>query len=201
MLALKNRNIVPPGGFRYTQKESGKTLYAPTFHTLCEVVKAHRAANGYPIDIDYQTEIETQLCLELGGEGCKEIGLEVKPRQLGFADVMRFTKTLGESILKGNPRVDSEEANRRALICTQCSANVRAHGCSGCNSKRVASLITTLTGTDKTEHDEKLESCAYCGCLNKAQVWFPLEILQNHIKESINKALPENCWKKKHDGS
>ena len=201
MLALRNRNIVPPGGFRYTQKESGKTLHANSFHALCEVVKNHRQANGYPLDIDYETDIETQLCLQLSKHDCKEVGIEVKPRQLGFADVMRFTKILGESVLKGNPRVDKEEANRRALICAGCNANVKAHGCAGCNSKRVAGLITTLTGTDETDHDDKLESCTFCGCLNKAQVWFPLSILQNHIKANINKALPEHCWKKRHDGT
>ncbi len=199
MLALKNRNIVPAGGFRYTQRESGVTMAAHTFNQLCELVKNHRQANGYPLSIDYEAEIEMQLCLQLDREECKQVKAEIKPRQLGFADVMRFTKTLGESVLKGNPRVDKEEANRRALICTGCNANVKAMGCSGCNSKRVASLITTLTGTDKTDHDEKLDSCAYCGCFNKAQVWFPLDILQNNVKESINNALPEHCWKKKNN--
>lgn len=197
MLTLINRSIVPPGGFRYTQEESGVTMHAPTFQALCEVVKNHRAANGYPISIDYEREIETQLCLRLPQGSCKEVGTAITPRQLGFADVMRFTKTLGESILKGNPRVDKEEANRRALICVGCNANVKAHGCSGCNSSKVETLVKTLTGTDETDHDAKLESCQFCGCLNKAQVWFPLDILQKHIKKSINDALPEHCWKKK----
>lgn len=197
MLALKNRSIVPNGGFRYTQKESGRTIHAPTFHALCEIVKNHRAANGYPISIDYEAEIETQLCLQLPKGECKQVGTQVTPRKLGFSDVMRFTKIIGESILKGSPRVDKDEANRRALICADCNANVQAAGCSGCNSKRVAGLVESLTGTDRTDHDEKLHSCQFCGCFNKAQVWFPLEILQGHTKENVNSALPDHCWKKK----
>jgi hypothetical protein len=57
-------------------------------------------------------------------------------------------------------------------------------------------LVRRLAGTNATEHDSQLESCRHCGCFNKAQVWFPLKILQKYQREAVRRALPSHCWKK-----
>ena len=107
-----------------------------------------------------------------------------------------FTAILGESILKGNPRVDQEEADRRASICVNCPSNVKPSGCEGCGVARIKDLISNLAG-GQTVHDNSLESSKHCGCLNRAQIWFPLSMLQKHTSNRVMNELPDNCWKKK----
>tara|TARA_R110002020_G_scaffold265840_7_gene480666 strand:+ start:3012 stop:3599 length:588 start_codon:yes stop_codon:yes gene_type:complete len=195
MLELADKSLTPPDGWRYMQRESRQLLRSTSFNNLVDAVRDHRVANGYPIQMDFEREVEEGVCLQIP-EACKEAPDRLLPLRLKIANVMRFTITLGESILKGSPRVDSTEANRRASICSDCPANVRAEGCGGCNSTRVNELVEKLTGAKPTNHDDKLESCKYCGCFNKAQVWFPLDLLQKHTSEEIREELPENCWKK-----
>ena len=195
MLRIRERQTTPHNGWRYKQRESGKLITATSFPNLVAAVREHRLANGYPIQMDMELEVEGGVCKEIP-EACQEKPADLIPQRLTIANVVAFTVTLGESILKGNPRVEKEEANRRAIICSDCEANVRAEGCGGCNSSRLDAVIAKVTGTKPTDYDNKLESCKYCGCLNRAQVWFPLDILQNHIKPEIREALPAHCWKK-----
>lgn len=195
MQALADKSLTPPDGWRYFQRESRQLLRSTSFNNLVDVVRDHRVANGYPISMDFEREVEMGVCKEIP-EACKEVNGRLLPLRMKIANVMRFTITLGESILKGSPRVDDKEANRRASICSDCSANVRAEGCGGCNSAVVNEMVEKITGAKPTNYDDKLESCKYCGCFNKAQVWFPLDLLQKHTSEEIRKELPEHCWKK-----
>lgn len=195
MLRLTDKQTTPPNGWRYRQRESGKLITATSFMNLVAAVRQHRIANGYPIQMDMELEIEDGVCKEVP-EVCKERPADLIPQRLTIANVVAFTMTLGESILKGNPRVDQEEADRRGSICAGCPANVKADGCGGCNSARLDQVISKVTKSGTTQFDSMLESCKFCGCLNRAQIWFPLEILQNHIKPEVRDALPEHCWKK-----
>lgn len=195
MLKLKDKSLTPPGGWRYVQRESGKVITATSFLNLVAEVQQHRMANGYPIQMDMEQEVDEGVCREIP-EACVERKHEAIPSRLNIRNVLNFTMTLGESILKGNPKVDEEEANRRAKICATCPANINADGCGACNLDTINSLITKLTGAMPTRYDDKLESCRYCGCLNKAQVWFPLDILKRHLNPEIAEALPTACWKK-----
>ena len=194
MLILKNSLQPPPKGWIYRQKESGELIKSNSLQGLIDAVKAHRLANGYPISIDYEAEILDGVCRE-APEACTEGGSSA-PRHLKITDVLRFTALLGESVLRGNPRVDADEANRRAAVCADCPDNVKAAGCEGCTSQTVNNLVSTLTGAKATSQDHKLQSCKHCGCLNRAQVWFPLEMLQKHMAAEVAGRLPSYCWKK-----
>jgi len=195
MLKPTDKYTTPPNGWRYLQRESGKLIRGTSFSNLLAAVREHRMANGYPMQMDMEQEVEEGVC-EQSPSICVEVEADLIPHKLTIANVLAFTMTLGESILKGSPRVDDVEANRRAVICSGCTDNVRAEGCGACNSKRINSIVEKLTRSKPTDHDDKLATCRYCGCLNKAQVWFPLSILQNHIKPEIREALPAHCWKK-----
>jgi hypothetical protein len=195
MLKLKDKYTTPPGGWRYTQRESGKLISSPSFPSLVVAVRQHRMANGYPLQMDMEQEVEEGACKESPGH-CDDMPPDLIPSKLTLSNVFAFTMTLGESLLKGNPRVDDEEADRRAAVCAGCSDNVPIGGCGGCNAKTINSAIEKLTRAKPTKLDDKLHTCRYCGCLNKAQIWFPLDILQNHINPKIREALPAHCWKK-----
>ena len=194
---IKDKGEVPCGGlFKYRQPESGMTLTASSWNGLLEKVRQHRCANGYDIPITFEADVEEGLC-SLLPDACKEEErAQVVPSRVTLPQVLRFTALIGESLLKGSPRVSIEEANRRAAICAPCRDNVKAEGCSGCSSGSVDKLVMRLVGKQTTKQDKQLQSCRHCGCLNRAQIWFPLDLLQRHTPDRVRAALPQPCWKK-----
>jgi len=194
---LRNKGVVPRGGiWRYKQSESGLTLESDSWLGLVDVVKRHRMANGYTIPITFESDIEQGVC-ELAPSVCvKADGKSAASSRITWGQVAQFTGIMISSLLKGRPKEPESEANRRAQICSQCPDNVQAEGCSGCNSRKIETLVQKVAGTSRTKHDSQLESCRHCGCLNRVQVWFPKEILQKHMDNKVREALPAPCWKK-----
>jgi hypothetical protein len=198
MLKLNNRSIAPNGGFTYTQPESGLTLTGHSWEQLVNRVKQHRVANKYPIHVNIEAEIEDQCCRNtVTDEWCSEAkNLPPAPKWQRIAEVLYFTKTLAEKFLRGNQQVEQATANERASICSGCPDNVKVYGCEGCGRGVVEEAIRRVSGASTTAYDDQLQTCRWCGCFNAAQIWFPLEILQNNMSREIRKALPEFCWKK-----
>lgn len=194
MLAWKNKNAIPLGGFRFFQPETETLITAPHWNALVNSVRQHREANELPIDPGLEHEIEMFMCSELP-DGCREVPDPPKA-QITIGGAITFTKILAEVFLRGNPRVDLDEANRRAAICAKCPDNVEATGCKPCHSRNIKKLVERLSGTETTKHDKMLQSCRHCGCFNRVQVWFPLDVLQKNQREAVRGALPDKCWKK-----
>jgi hypothetical protein len=193
MLQWKTKNRVPAGGWRYFQKETDTMITGPHWSGLIANVRAHRTANQIPIDPSFVQEVEDYMCAQF-----EDVCVEVPDKKvsIGISEVMRFTAILAESVLRGSPRESGAEATRRAKICAGCSDNIRPDGCKGCSAGNVEKLVSKLTNTSSTVHDGALESCQHCGCLNKVQIWFPLNILRRHTSQAVLDALPSHCWKK-----
>lgn len=62
---LNDKNLVPPGGFRYRQAETEFTITAPSWKDLLARVKEHRIANNLPIGLEFDREVERQLAAAL----------------------------------------------------------------------------------------------------------------------------------------
>tara|TARA_R110002020_G_scaffold244589_2_gene458248 strand:+ start:414 stop:965 length:552 start_codon:yes stop_codon:yes gene_type:complete len=182
------------GGFRYFQKETGLMITGPHWNGLVGNVRRHREANDLPIDPGLEQEVEDYMCGEMP-DGCHEVANPEKAF-ISISAVVSLTKILVETFLRGNPRVDLDEANRRAKLCVGCPDNVAAEGCRPCHAGNIEKLVKKLAGDDTTKHDAKLESCRHCGCFNKVQIWFPLDVLQKYQREAVRDALPSHCWKK-----
>lgn len=195
MLRLKDRSLVPPGGFRYTQPESGRLITASSLPNLFVAVKEHRAANHYPIGPTFETEVEDGVCRAVP-DSCTEVPASKTAKVMGLADVLRLTALLGESLIRGRNPVEQSEAERRASICVGCADNQVPEGCAPCQSNRIESAIIAITGARATSRDALLQSCRHCGCFNRAQVWIPLDLLLRHSDPSIQPNLPSHCWKK-----
>lgn len=73
---LINTAIVPPGGFRYIQPESGKLISGSSWQQLRQNVIEHRRANKYPIGTDLDAELQDWLCGRIADAGmhCYEQG-------------------------------------------------------------------------------------------------------------------------------
>lgn len=193
MLALRLDNRTPRDGWRYYQKETGVLLKANSLNQLLMTVTDHRMANELPVEPGLDQEIMAFMCAQEGVD-CIEKKVD---DGLSINGVIQFTKILGETLIKGNKIVDGDEAERRAKICAGCSSNIRPDGCTSCGLRGIANMLSKFVGARQTAHDNQLNSCKHCGCLNKAQVWFNLESLQKHTSDRVNRELPSNCWKKR----
>jgi len=187
---LINRNNVPRGGvWKYKEPESGVIIEGDSWIELVQNVRNHRVANGFVIPVTFISDVEEGVC-ELFPAMCKDDdGASIVPKQITWGQVAQFTSIMIESLVKGWHKVDQKEADRRASICAACLDN-------GCSSKRIKQMVQAVAGSSSTKFDSSLESCRHCGCLNKAQIWFPLEILQKHMDKRVSELLPAGCWKK-----
>lgn len=188
---------VPPGGFRYVCPETAARITAASLGELVANSTNHRKANNLPVTQDFAREIEEQLCGTMPPGTCKhEAGVVMTgPRRLTFADVVSATKTLGAWFLKGTPKVNQAEAERRARICLSCPMNQNFDGCTTCAERDLREAMVSFMGDSKTEYDANLHTCFTCGCTLKAAIWFPLSLLQNNMTDETKALLPKHCWK------
>lgn len=197
MLRLLDPTSVPPGGFRYLCPETQTRITAASFAELLAAAETHRKGNNLPVSQDFKTEVEEQLCSIMPPGTCRHgAGVVMSgPRRLTFADVVSATKTLGSWLLKGTPKVEQAEAERRAGICLSCPMNQNFDGCTSCAEKELREAMVSFMGDSRTPYDARLHTCFACGCTLKAAIWFPLEILRKGMTPEITEALPAHCWK------
>lgn len=196
MQTLLDKGTVPPGGFRYKNAETDAIITAPSIGELFSAVRKHRQSNNLPVPLEMDRQIEDQLCSFMPPGTCHQA--IAKPleyiRKLSLDEVVTATKTIGEWLLKGAQRVDKPEAERRAKICAGCPYNQEVSGCTTCAIDRIRTLVAELCGATGVDSESMLHTCHFCGCALKAAVWFPLDILQKHARDT--ELLPDWCWKK-----
>lgn len=199
MMRIINKVEVPPGGWTYYVPQTGTQLDGQSYQALVVNVTEHLLANRLPVMPDIEDRIEHQICRRLPPERCKirlPKGTDLGTR-LNLGQIMAGTMTVLHWLATGAAKVTQEEADARAAICVRCQANVNSTGCASCTGNSVRGLIAKTLGAKQTAYDDKLYFCMSCGCSLKASVWCPLDIQQQHMPESINRQLPDLCWKKK----
>ncbi len=188
---LKSVLVSPPGGWHYRQPESGYAMSAINLGTLVRKVAAHRYNMGYPTEGDLAQELEAYTCARLSPEDQQEYcktGLKLRNR-VHYKQVESFLRVVAAEVLAGAPLVSTEEAERRAMICSKCPLNVGTGGCGICESLLQGLRESVLKKS--TSLDSELKACGVCGCDNKTQVHLPLEILAKGVPHNY----PNFCWK------
>jgi len=192
---LYNDHLGMAGGWRYRIPETGILVKAGSYWLLPDAARAHYAANALPVPSNLNDLILEFVCKN--GATCEWDGIELPKgavkKSLNVSDVIRFTKTRVDALLKG-AKVSQEEADQRAAICAACPSNKPLEGCTSCNSRHLKDFVRFLSQAGTTALDEKLQSCEYCGCFIRSMVWTPLESLKRYDDVS---QLPSNCWKTK----
>lgn len=190
---------IPYGGeYRLKLPERGMVGQGNNFDALIRSITEWRRANSVPIGLAFEDEVEQAVCEKYPTE-CKG-GIAVKPREgrLKLAEVLRGTRVLLAFKLAGSPLVDPAEAERRAKICASCAWNVEfSKPCGGaCGGLR--EMVSAIVGGRKTSVDDRLRSCAVCGCEARAHVHLPLLILAKGVTDAQREQFDaiENCWKK-----
>lgn len=198
MLKLSDRGTVPPGGFKYLNRETQTWVTAASFHELVSAVTRHRTANGLPISSEMDSIVEDQLCTGLPPGTCNH---QTEPaftyKQLNLTDVLAATAMLGKFLIGGRQKVSREEANRRANICASCPANQPTSSCTTCSMNTIRQAVNAVVGGEEVNADSMLGVCAACGCSLKAKVWIPLDLLQQHMTPETLAGLPQWCWCRK----
>lgn len=191
---IKEKNTTPPGGWRFLEMRSKMWHRSHSFQGLVQKVIQHREVNGYPPG-NPEAEVEEFIC-DIEPGSCTK-GLSKPPaRAIKIQDVLRFTKTMAQHVWQGGELVSQEEANRRAEICASCVYNVPTDGCEGCHNPGISKAIKDMLGVKTTEHTDSLQTCWWCGCFNKVQIWFHINVLRKALEPEIQKDLPNHCWKK-----
>lgn len=205
-MRLANSNIRPPGKYRYRVAETGKVFTGTTMDELRVLLGKHCAIHSIPIPT--QEQIEEQICFELGKEAknwCVDPQTGMAGNQapdspdcagLSLRSVKQATFTLVHAAISGR-RVEQDEADRRAGVCVMCNQNREVPGCRGCASDALKTVVESIRGKRTTQFDSRLNTCCVCGCLNKAKIWLPLDIILKHTpidqSEQLRLKAP-NCW-------
>lgn len=198
-MRLKAKNQIPyGGGFKILDPLTGIRIEAVTWDHLVFKVREERKANGAPIGLELEDEIEQWACIAHPDEVSVVDERLPKRRNLNLDDVVRGTQVILAFKLAGSPLVSQDEANRRASICARCPMNLMwSQSCSICN--KIDDVVRGVIGQTKTAHDQQLFSCNICGCSLKAAVHLPNDILNRANNAEMNQAFEVasemfGCW-------
>lgn len=218
---LKSRLHDPPGGFRFYQPETGwEAPHWQPFETLVTVIIEHRKANQrFNLSTDrarVAEELDAHNSARLrdmpGGshyllEGVGDppnFSTVRRPRQspdqvvAGAKKVMAGVGTIIAWLGDGLKPVEQETATRRAEICVSCPLNIPSEGILRALNT-VGDMLHSIAQAKnemklQTQFDDRLETCAACGCVNATKVWVPPEHIKKGITPEVMEKLAERCW-------
>lgn len=185
-------DTTPPGGWKYTQEESGYTIVAMTVPGLKAQIHEHRRSNGYDVSPGWWDVVQAELCLDpTTGYPCVESEPEPE-RKMQITDLLRFFNTMQAWGLKrGFDRVSPEIAQERARVCEECPMNTTVKGCTGCQGV-VRWVGEYLTDEEAAIGDGKLHNCGVCKCVLSLKVHLPSDVIKAAEKSGLS--YPDQCW-------
>lgn len=177
------------------------------FIVLSQHVQDWRRANGWPIGLDFEQELENALCQEYP-DYCESddprAPINPKGRRVSLGDIIGGTRVWLKQALSGRQVVSAEEANARANVCLNCPMKVPFPGGCGGHCGELVDWMKDLTGSGKfklaQEDALNQQACFICNCFLQAAAWVPVDVqisvLSEHQKIQFKQMLP-NCWKAK----
>lgn len=193
---ITSDGITPPGGWKYTQKESGFAMTSITLSDLKRQIETHRVANDFDHGPGWWEEVQMELCLDpyIEEHHCQPDTTYREPevRRLKIMELLKFFRAFREWVMKhGFEKAPEEQVNERAAICATCPLNVKVKGCSGCQG--VGRWLAEFLGQDKeVPQGDKLQNCEVCGCVLKLKIYMPEEAIK--AVTSPEEDYPDHCW-------
>ena len=193
-------DTTPPGGWRYTQPETGYEMQAMVLPALRAQVQMHRKSNReMKLDLDegWWERVQAEMCLDNPGwitSYCDpNAGPQLPSRgPVGIYDLLTFFRAMRKWVFDhGFSRVSKEEQDRRRAICKACPHNIDVKGCTGCQG--VVRWLGEFMDREEVEaEDPDLKNCGVCGCVLKLKTILPAEV----IRETTNPrdTYPDHCW-------
>lgn len=214
-IRLKNRHQCPPGGFQFTQRETGWNRQAWDFRSLCVELQKHRIANPkfhLPTDLgeimDEVDDANAQRVLAIRGADIYVVSTEGSPPKLsaprpravgGGANSLLSGIELLKDMLEDDP-VAPAVSNTRAAVCVACPQNGRGDWKRYFTvpaAQKIASMLEARTGMKlATPLDDKLGICEACSCPLKLKVHFSDEVVAKNTSREVLDKTPDFCWMK-----
>lgn len=172
-------------------EDDGKVFQAGSFDTLMSKIKNHRHNVGGDLSPGWQHRLGTKVVEEnpIATAHCSVNEARANYRvQVSAGDIGNFIFSMKKWAMTGGACVDTEEAERRADICSSCPHNSKAVGCSFC--MQILPKVMGMVGNRTTSHDDVLESCDRCSCSLRAKVWLPMDV----VAGGKVLTLPRYCW-------
>lgn len=187
----KTPNLVPQGGWSYTDPDSGVRFKQSDINALVREVRRHRISNDLIVGAAWMTQFYHELCNQNPKAPCYD---SEEPEVLWNADdVTSFVATLLEMRESGMQQVDQEEYDRRMSICFRCPKQGHVN-CSSCGY--FGGILQRVVAGVKVPHSSAPgKACMACGCTIEAKAAYPLEVLQK-VDETLGRkpAYWEQCW-------
>ena len=202
---LLHPNQVPPGGYKYTDPDTGFQTSGLDYRQVIRNAALHRKANHLPVPDDFEAQVLTVWCKKWGPSWCKPV--DAAPdvftrirRSIESSRVFRGTAALAKFLNKANI-VTPEVMKARADVCRACPMRGASAACVGCSA--VGKTLHKLIGRERvaaaeeavtTKDSRGLTACEGCGCYLPGKVWLSVKGNQDLTPPAIRAKLPASCW-------
>lgn len=205
-MLLRSKHQIPYGShFKLNLPEKGIVGLGSDFDALYRSCVTWRKANGWAIGLNFENELEAEVCAKHPHECVMDTSNLPKPKGvIDSSTIARGSATMFEVLkarLKGDLQlVSQDEANARAATCDKCPWKVTMrYGCGG----PCGAIVDIITATASKETNPPMGSyaCGICQCFLRAAVWLDLDVqcssLEQAIKDEFKQVQTEYpCWKK-----
>lgn len=189
---------MPPGGWRYSQAETGRQWRGQSSLALLgQEVRQHRKLNGLPEgDPERDIQHETGQALVEAGHGDRvEIHQPVSRSVAQYWQGLKAYKTVVAYHVQKRPLfVSSEGAAARAAVCAVCPKNV-VNTAETAPQRLSNDAMAAMVGGRSTRSDADLHTCAACTCATRVIVHLTREILAETGALDDLAGYPAACWK------
>lgn len=191
MIRILDKVTTPPGGWRYTEPDTGVKFDGLSYVAVVGLVRKHRVAMDLPVGGEWLQQFEHNLALQNPKAPQQEEG--AKERVLTADDVIKFVEVTRELLADGK-LVSEEEQMRRASICAACPKR-GVLSCKFCGW--LSRELTHMLGGRRVPKATEIykHSCMACGCDLTAKTACPLPVLKKVDERMGN--TPEyapGCW-------
>lgn len=175
-------------GWFYKVDETKIILVSYGWDSLITAVRQHMAGNGIKEPLTLELVMGDFIC-QYVPDWCEELRPEREAKVSAWKMMKKFYRAVEAAWHLG--QVSQEEAERRAAICAQCPMNADqiVDFCIGCSTRDLVAKIAGYMQSKHTSKDQKLKTCAKCGCALKLKVWMRTESMQDSEIE-----WPSWCW-------
>lgn len=207
---LLHPNQVPPGGYKYTDPDTGFQTSGLDYRQVIQRAAKHRQANHLPVPEDFEARVLTVWCKQWGPSWCRMETPKAPAAPAGFfkglrrsiesSRVFRGTAALAKLLSKAN-LVSPEVMAARGEVCRACPMRGASAACVGCSA--VGKTLHRLIGKDRvaaaeeavtTKDSRGLTACEGCGCYLPGKVWLSAKANQDLTPPAIRAKLPASCW-------
>lgn len=213
-VSLKDRYKSPPGGFKYTQAETGWSQTWWDFEQACKDIHNHRLGNprfNLSTNIDSIRQeldnVNALRCLSIRGgdiyviQGSSDPPKSSPPHgglRAAVGAAASGLGTLGAWLGKGGIAVAKELSNARAGVCAKCPKNGKGDWTRFFTVPGAYGIKRDLERRNrmklKTDFDDELGVCSACLCPLKLKCHTPLIDIVEHMTDEVKKDLDPNCW-------